>query len=51
MKGDKLLARHGNEYDVDGAFLTFTSSHPAGHGAAQKERNHSLLFFFIIPNM
>lgn len=51
MKGDKLLAHHGNEYDhEDDAFLIFTSSHPAAHGAAQKERNCFLLCFFIIPN-
>lgn len=51
MKGDKLLAHHSNEYDdEDDAFLTFTSSHPASCGAAQKERNHFLLCFFIILN-
>lgn len=49
MKGGKLLAHHSNEYDDQGAFLTFTSSHPAGHEAAQKERN-SFLLFFTIPD-
>lgn len=47
MKGDKLLAHHSNEYDDYGAFLAFTSSHPAGHGAAQKERKSSLLFISL----